>query len=137
MVTNTRFNTLFVILFVLASSFAVALRLDQNGWPVIVTPADSSLAPGDSTQLNITMNQAGSTPTTVYLSSSQPGVLTVPMSVTVPAGSTGVQTVAATMGIPGSDPKPKNGAVSRSLATVVRVTASANGRSAYTDITVQ
>lgn len=82
------------------------------------------------------MNLAGTSSTTVYLSSSDPSVLTVPSSVSVPAGNTIWQFPAAAMAYPiGQNVKPK--AKAAKPGTTVTVTATANGRSAYTNVTVQ
>ena len=135
MITNTRFSALFVVLFVLASSFAAAFRLDGNNWPVVVVPADSIVQLGDSTSVAIQMNQPGTSATTVYLTSSHPGLIPVPASVTIPAGNSTAYIYIDVPLFPSQGVRTKTS--QRNLATTVRITATANGRSAYTDISVQ
>jgi len=74
-----------------------------------LTPASATIAPGNTQSLTVGMSAAVSTATTVALSSSQPGVVTVPASVSVASGassasftatgvSAGSSTITATLG---------------------------------------
>ena len=104
-------------------------RLDAHNWPVIVTPADSTLSANEATSVTVSMNQAGTSPTVVSLSSSHPSLLAVPSTVTV---ATNASSAVFSAGVYDINPRAK----ARQTSTVVTVTASANGHSASTTITV-
>jgi hypothetical protein len=69
---------------------------------LVVSPA--SVAGGSSAQGAVVLAAAAETPTSVALSSSQPGVAAVPASVTVPAGSQSAVFAISTSSVTGSTP---------------------------------
>lgn len=132
MTTFTRFSTLLVAFFVLLAAIGHAARFDGGGWPVGVIPSSSTVNVGESVGFSVSVNQSGSTPTTVYLTSSNSSVLQVPPVVIIPAGNAAAYFTGTTSAISGV-----KALKSRSLGTTVTITASANGRSAETNVTVQ
>ena len=132
MATFTRISTLLLVSFALAGPAASAFVFEGNAWPVVVVPDSDTVEPGGGTGITITMNETSTTHTVVALSSSHPTLLQVPSTTSVPAGyltkSFGV--VAPWEG------RLKARTRAKTSSTVVRVTATANGHSAYTDITV-
>ncbi len=79
--------------FVTFALFAPALfgfRPDGDVHPVITT-GPASMIDGMNGTVTVTVDQAGSTDTTLYISTSNPSALSVPSSVDLPAGQTQVQ----------------------------------------------
>jgi hypothetical protein len=133
----TRFSVILVVLFTLVSALAQAIRLDGSQWPVVIAPISSTLSEDQSTTyVNVGLNQAGTSSTTMSVTSSHPGLVSVPSTITVPSGVTSWQFGIAAMGYPiGIQTKTK--AQGGRPGTQVTITVSANGRSAYTYVTVQ
>ncbi len=101
--------------------------LDGNSVPIVATPDQSSISAGASTGVTVQMSQAATSDTTVMLSSSNPSVLATPGSVIVRQGNQSARFNVISSPVAGKEPSP---------GTAVTITASANGGSASTTITV-
>jgi hypothetical protein len=106
--------------------FAFA-ALDGNSVPIVATPDQSAISAGASTGVTVQMSQAATSDTTVTLSSSNPSVLATPGSVIVRQGNQSARFSVISSPVAGKEPSP---------GTAVTITATANGGSASTVITV-
>ena len=106
--------------------FAFA-ALDGNSVPIVATPDQSAISAGASTGVTVQMSQAATSDTTVTLSSSNPSVLATPGSVIVRQGNESARFNVISSPVAGKEPSP---------GTAVTITATANGGSASTVITV-
>lgn len=132
MITYTRFGTLLVVFFTLFVGVVHARLLDGQTWPVVVLPSVATVNAGESVGFSLTTNQSATTSTTVYLTSSNSAILQVPTSITIPAGNAGAYFTATTSPLPSAKIAAKS-----MLGESVKITATANGRSAETNVTVQ
>ena len=82
-------------IFVVLALFALGLFLaplalskpaDIGPKPIIALPDPDEIQSGQSTTLYVTLDKTSTTATTVYLSSSHPEVVTMPSSISIPAG---------------------------------------------------
>ena len=113
---------LLVSVFAIFGTAVSVLRDGQTG-PVSMGPTPNSIVAGGSTTLEITLNQAASTNTVVSLSSSSP-YLSVPASVTIPAGETvGYTTGVSSTSEPSEAPTLKAAANGQEADCTVLVTA--------------
>ena len=88
------------------------------------------------------MNQTGTTPTTVYLTSSHPSILQVPSTLVIPADTLARPFIAYALEAPDDGMGAPDGffqklAVMSSFGTLVTITATANGQAVWTTVTVQ
>ncbi|MGV3614666.1 MAG: hypothetical protein ACO1SV_04945 [Fimbriimonas sp.] len=130
----TRFTTPLVVLFALGTGLVQATRLDTGGHPQTIVPTSSTINAGSWVGMTVTLSRAGTTSTTVGLTSSHPTLLQVPSSVVVPANNVSQEfTALAPFILPDDFGKM---AILNLLGTTVTVTATANGQSAQTTVTV-
>jgi hypothetical protein len=86
-------HILVVFAFVLSIAFAIGYarpqsqKLDGSIRPEWVTPDPTTLASGDQCTITVTMDGIAASDTTVDVSSSNTGLVTVPATITVPSGS--------------------------------------------------
>ena len=99
---------------------------DNSHVPVVVVPTPSSVSPGDSVSISISLDGPATSDLTVYLGSNS-SAFTVPSSVVVPSGQTSTTA-------PGYAP-PIHDRI-KGKSTSVTLTASCNGGSAQAGLTV-
>jgi|GEM_PF-3781143 len=119
-----------IVLTVSAISATLASRMDTGHLPIILLPDDSTLSNGQTVTFTVTLDGTTTTNQSVSLSSSNSALLPVPPSTTIPAGQS-----TATFQAQVASPIPKK--YQGLMSSPVVVTASANGGSTSTTITVQ
>lgn len=115
----------------LGSAIAFNPTRDPGTWPTGLASSASTITAGTAVTMSLDVNQLGSSPTTVSITSSAPNYFPVPNSVVV-SPLDGEDTLG-----PAKTFSAGSGGVSPSTPTYVTVTASANGHSASTVILVQ